>query len=306
MEKLTALLTQLGDHRNQLAYRDLRQLSDIGRDAQPTFTTTWQQMEPDRRQRIAQALVDMAEDNVELDFRDAFVGMLHDQHATVRRLAATGLWEDDRLATLRTLLPLLADDPDPDVQAAVALTLSRYAYRCSVEEISTGDAEVLRSALLETVTNLDRLAEVRRRALEGLGYFEGEDVLQAIAQAYASGQRALKESALAAMGHTLDARWLPILEAELQSKEPALRYEAARASGELAHQAEPLVSYILPLIEDDDSEVALAAIGALGQIGGGGARRTLERIARSNNPVLQEAAQEAITELDLDTDPLAL
>jgi HEAT repeat protein len=166
------------------------------------------------------------------------------------------------------------------------------------------DAADVRAALLNTATNFDRPAQVRRRALEGLGYFEGEDVLQAIAQAYASGQRPLKESALVAMGRSLDPRWLPIVEAELQSTEPAMRYEAAHASGELGEQAVSLLPRLLPLTESDDTEVAQASIWALGQIGGDAARRTLRRLARSANPATQEAAQEALTELDLDSDSL--
>ncbi len=300
MADVATILAQLGDHRNALAYRDLRQLSDIGRDQQAPFRTAWQTIPGERRRQIAQALVDLAEDNVELDFRDAFVAMLDDEYPDVRRLAATGLWEDERLSTLRTLLPMLQTDPDTDVRAAVALTLGRFAYRCGLDEVPAADTAALRAALLDAGTNLDLPVDARRRALEGIGYFKGDDVLQAIAQAYASGQRPLKESAVVAMGHTLDPRWLPIVEAELSSNEAALRYEAARAAGELAEQATPLLPHLLPLTESDDVEVAMAAIWALGQIGGDGARRTLRRLARSNNPATQEAAQEALTELELD------
>ncbi len=304
MADVTTILSQLGDHRNQLSYRDLRQLNDIGYDQQPTFRAAWQIIDGDRRRRIAQALVDLAEDNVELDFHDTFVAMLDDAHDEVRRLAAAGLWEDERRSTLHTLLPMLQTDPSPEVRAAVALALGHFAHRAALDELPSSEAAAIRQALLNTATNLDVPAEVRRRALEGAGYFEGEDVLQAIAQAYASGQRPLKESALVAMGRSLDTRWLPIVEAELQSNEPALRYEAARASGELGEEAESLLPRLLPLTESDDAEVALAAIWAMGQIGGDGARRTLRRLARSNDPATQEAAQDALAELDLDAGPL--
>jgi HEAT repeat protein len=304
MADITTVVAQLGNHQNQLSYRDLRQLSDLGRDAQPAFLSAWEQIDGERRRQIAQALVDVAEDNVELDFRDAFVAMLNDPNSEVRRIAATGLWEDERLSTLRTLLPMLTDDPEPDVRAAVALTLARFAHRCGLEEVPARDAAALRAALLGTATNFDLPADVRRRALEGAAYFEGEDVLTAIAQAYATGQRLLKESALVAMGHSLDPRWLPILEAELRSSEGALRYEAARASGELGEQAASLLPELFPLTESDDPEVAQAAIWALGQIGGEAARRTLRRLARSKDTATQEAAQEALAELDLDSGPM--
>lgn len=303
MADVTTILAQLGDHRNTLSYRDLRQLSDIGRSTHGEFQRGWQQIDEERRRRIAQALVDVAEDNVELDFRDAFAAMLDDDNQEVRRLAVNGLWEDDRPSTLRALLSM-KDDPSSEVQAAVALALGRFAYRCALDEISGSTADEIHSALLGIATNFDRPASVRRRALEGAGYFAGDDVLEAIAQAYASGDRPQKESALVAMGRSLDPRWLPILEAELQSNEPALRYEAARASGELGEQASPLLPHLLPLTESDDAEVAQASIWALGQIGGEAARRTLRQLTRSRDRATKEAAEEALAELDLDEDPL--
>ena len=141
---------------------------------------------------------------------------------------------------------------------------------------------------------------MRRRAIEGLGYFGGEDVTATIAQAYATGRQPLKESALVAMGHSLDSRWLPIFEAELQSTEPALRYEAARASGELGSEASSLLPRLLELAEASDSQVAQAAIWALGQIGGPGAQRTLQRLVESDDAAVQQAAEEALAELQLD------
>ena len=141
---------------------------------------------------------------------------------------------------------------------------------------------------------------MRRRSLEGLGYYTGEDVTRLIGQAYTSGRQPLKESALVAMGHNLDTRWLPILDAELQSNEAALRYEAARATGELGSEATSLLPRLLPLAEGDDSEVAAAAIWALGQIGGEAARRTLKRLAQSDDATVQQAADEALVELQME------
>lgn len=300
MAKITATLAHLGDPARQLQHKELRQLNDIGTEAQDDFRAAWQRIDARRRHEIARALVELAEDNIEFDFRDIFSVLLTDSDAAVRTAAADGLWEDERVSTLRLLLPMLADDPDDDVRAAVALALGRFAYRASCDELSKRVAADVRGSLFATAADLDAPDEVRRRALEGLGYFHGEDITTTIAQAYATGRQPLKESALVAMGRSLDQRWLPIFAAELQSDVPALRYEAARASGEFGENASSLLPRLLELSEGADTEVTLAAIWALGQIGGPGAQRTLQRLTESDNPALQQAAEEALAEIQLD------
>ncbi len=300
MASIAKTLRHLGDTSRQLHHKELRQLSDIGADARDEFWTAWQPIDGKRRHEIVTALVTLAEDNVDLDFRDVFSAILADPEAEVRVAAVDGLWEDERLSTLRQLLPMLANDPDDDVRAAAALAVGRFAYRASVDRLSARVSKDVREALLTSASNLDLPDDVRRRSIEGLGYYEGEDVRMIIGQAYTSGRQALKESALVAMGHSLDVRWLPVFAVELQSSEPALRYEAARASGELGTEATSLLPQLLPLAEGNDSEVAQAAIWALGQIGGDAARRVLRRLAESDDPTLQQAADEALAELQVD------
>lgn len=263
MAKIQVTLAHLGDPTRQLQRKELRQLNDIGSEAQDEFWAVWQTIEQGRRREIARALAELAEDNIEFDFRDVFSLLLRDSDGAIRTAAVDGLWEDERLSTLRQLQPMLASDPDDGVRAAAALALGRFAYRASCDELSQRVAADVRKSLFATASNLDVPDEVRRRAIEGLGYFGGEDVTATIAQAYATGRQALKESALVAMGHSLDPRWLPIFEAELQSTEPALRYEAARASGELGGEASSLLPRLLELAEASDSQVAQAAIWAL-------------------------------------------
>ncbi|WP_026370512.1 HEAT repeat domain-containing protein [Kallotenue papyrolyticum] len=294
------IVRHLGDTSRPLKRRELRQLNDIGEQARPEFAAAWREVALSRRREIATALVELAEDNVEFDFRDVFRVLIDDGDADVRLAAVEGLWEDERLSTLRALLPLLDGDAADEVRAAVALALGRFAYRASLDELPVQVGAELRAALLAAATNVDLAEEVRRRALESLGYFSDEEVTQVIARAYASGQRRLKESALAAMGHSMDPRWLPIVAAELQSSEPALQYEAARASGELGEAAAGLVALLTPLANGEDVEVAQAAIWALGQIGGAQAERALKRLLRSDRPVIQQAAEEALAELSLD------
>ncbi len=300
MSDFHTTLNILGDTRKKIARRELRGLSDIGREYEDEFFAAWNRIDDDRRRELARVMTELAEESVDFDFRDVFTACLRDSDPEVRLSAVEGLWEDDRPRTMRHLLGMLQRDSDNVVRAAAALSLGRFAYQASLDELRADDAAELRTSLLSAARNLDLNADVRRRAVESAGYFDGADVDEAIANAYATGDRRLKASALAAIGHSLDSRWLPILQAELGSAEPELRYEAARASGELGAAAQSLVPLLVPLASSDDVEIYSAAIWALGQIGGQVALQALRRIVENGDADRQQAAEEALGEIEVD------
>jgi HEAT repeat protein len=83
---------------------------------------------------------------------------------------------------------------------------------------------------------------------------------------------------------------------ELCSPNPELRYEAARACGEL--QLSEAVAELEELADDADPEVQEAALWALGQIGGEKARKILERFCRAEDEATRTAAEAALDELE--------
>jgi HEAT repeat protein len=187
------------------------------------------------------------------------------------------------------------------VRAAAAIALSRFAYLVSLDELDAKAARALQRTLLETILDRRQPLDVRRRSLESAGYFaDADEVQRQIGLAYDDDEPLLRESALVAMGRSMLPRWLPAIAKELTSVSPALRYEAARAAGEMAEDARSLLPKLVPLLNDDDSEVALAAIWALGQIGGGAARRALQQVRKSRDETRSQAAAEALEELALD------
>lgn len=294
-------LQTIGMPGHRLAMAELKPLSGIGRSEREAFWSVWTTIEPRRRAEIAHAMVDLAEDNVDLDFGEALLWMLDDEDAAVRSSAIDGLWEQDNTRVLRRLLTMLRSDPAPEVRTAVALTLSRFANLAGLEELSDGDAQALHDALLSSLLDQRQPLDVRRRSLESAGYFEDDDEIQRqIALAYASDEQLLRESALVAMGRSMLPRWLPTIAKELDSPSPALRYEAARAAGEMADHARSLLPKLAQLLNDRDSEVALAAIWALGQIGGSAAKRMLEQIRKTSDDARRQAAVEALEELSLE------
>jgi HEAT repeat protein len=298
---ITNHIAEIGAREHTLAMRDLKPLSGLDLADRAAFWPAWQAIVADRRNQIIHAMVDLAEDNVDLDFGAALFWMLDDEDAAVRATAVEGLWEDLSGRLMRRLLSLLGDDPAPDVRAAAALALSRFAYQAALGELSDDETTRLRTALVGGMLDQEQPLDVRRRALESAGYFaDSPEVQREIEAAYAGDEQLLRESALVAMGRSMLPRWLPTIGTALSHISPALRYEAARAAGEMAEDARALVPRLTPLLDDDDSEVALAAIWALGQIGGEAARRALQRTRKSSDETRSQAAVEALEELSLD------
>ena len=143
---------------------------------------------------------------------------------------------------------------------------------------------------------------VRRRATESLGYYNGDrDVQNLIEAAYQRGG-ADAESAVFAMGRNIDARWQQVIMNELESNHAAMRYEAARAAGEMT--LEDALPLLVRLIEDRDSEVRMASAWALGQIGGRPAAEALARAIQDGDSALRDAAGEALEELAFSANPM--
>ena len=150
-------LQTIGMPGHRLAMAELKPLSGIGRSERETFWSVWTTIEPRRRAEIAHAMVDLAEDNVDLDFGEALLWMLDDEDAAVRSSAIDGLWEQDNTRVLRRLLTMLRSDPAPEVRTAVALTLSRFANLAGLEE----RAHQLELALSPFTVEIQRAPDVR-------------------------------------------------------------------------------------------------------------------------------------------------
>jgi HEAT repeat protein len=298
---ITSYVAEIGAREHTLTMRDLKPLSGLDLTEREAFWPAWQAITPDRRDQIAHAMVELAEDNVDLNFGAALYWMLDDDDAGVRAVAIEGLWEEASGRLMRRLLTLLRDDPSPDVRAGAAMALSRFAYQAALGELSDAEAATLQAVLIERMLDQAQPLDVRRRALESAGYFsDSSKVQREIELAYAGDEQLWRESALVAMGRSMLPRWLPTIGTALSHISPALRYEAARAAGEMAEDARALVPRLAPLLDDDDSEVALAATWALGQIGGEPARRVLQRASKSGDETRRQAASEALEELSLD------
>lgn len=269
------LLADLGDASRSIESINLLNLSDIPGDEWTQFEAGWPALPAERRREVMARLGEIAEDNFQVDFEPVARLAIDDEDAGVRAAAIRNLWESEDQTLIAPLLVRLARDADARVRAAAASTLGHFVYLGEVEGIPARFARRVEDALLEAIRGPDEV-EVRRRAVEAIGFASRPEVPAIIRQAYEDPDEAMRVSAVFAMGRSLDAEtWGATVMRELENPDPEFRFQAARAAGEL--ELRSAVPALASLINDADAEVQEAAIWALGQIGGEAARAALHR-----------------------------
>ncbi len=266
------VLHQLKDISNPISPLLLYHFSDLSREEVAALERVWLEVPEERRLALVQDLSELADANVDLNPEAVWRLGLEDPVAQVRATCIEALWENESQELMGVFFNLLTSDPAPLVRAAAASALGNYVYLAELEELDARHGRRLEDALLLVATGNDEL-DVRRRAIEALGFSSRREVPAIIEAAYASPEEKLKVSALFAMSRSSDSRWRAPVLAELTSVSPALRLEAARAAGEIELAA--AVPNLIEATRDSDVEVRYAAIWSLGQIANEQARGAL-------------------------------
>ena len=299
---LETCLRHIADQDAALNYPALTDLSDLSPSDVGRFARTWTRVSPERKCEVVDGLVEMAEDDAQLDFSAIFKLGLEDMDRGVRERAISGLWEYEDRSLIRVLAALLAADKAGEVRASAAVALGKFAMLAQDGKLLKKDSDTVQSVLMESLTNEEEWLDVRRRALESVAVFRGDAVDQYIRWAYDSDDLKLKCSSIYAMGRSGEQAWSNVLVRELQNPNPSIRYEAANACGEMDN--EEAVTQLVVLLHDDDAQVQLAAVGALGKVGGDLAKRALRRCVEQEDPVLEDAARTALENISAVEDPL--
>ncbi len=293
---LDSLLDDLRTNPVMPAQASLYVLSNLEAADGARVREAWLGLPLELRREIINRLAELAEADFEVNFGAVFRIGLDDGDAEVRTTAIEGLWEDEDVRLVPLLAARLRTDEDAGVRAAAATSLGRFVLLGELDKIRPIPKAAAYEALLAACEDATETLEVRRRALESLAYVDNETVAGLIRQAYAAPEEKMRVSAVFAMGRSADTRWAQQVRQELFSPNPELRYEAARACGEL--QLIEAVSELAELAEDADPEVQEAALWALGQIGGDQARKILEHYCTVEDEATQAAAEAALDELE--------
>jgi HEAT repeat protein len=283
-------------------------LSDLDSSQLAVFENTWERLDTEYRVRLIQELVDTSETNFELDYRTVGFFALDDDDAAVRAAAVELLWTDETQEGMRKLLDMAFEDDSDTVRAQAAGALGKYILLGEFDDLPETQTAACVDACFTIFHDEDEDVEVRRRALESLGSSSRDGVNDTIREAYFSNEPIFKIGALFAMGKTYDEEWSGIVQHELNSPDAEVRYEAARAAGEIG--IEDAVPKLSRMVHELDRDIQEVSIWALGEIGGKEAARVLQRLlddpAYAVDEGLIEALEDALVSSTLPGDELAL
>jgi len=178
----------------------------------------------------------------------------------------------------------MLSDSDEAVRSTAASLLGRFVYLGELDEIPDSAKIAAVTNLLE-VANSDDLPSVRMRALESLGYSSSNKITSLIKHAYESSETLWVASALCAMGRSADEQWNDYVLEKLESGDEEIQFEAVRAAGELEIAAALEQLFALAEEGDSESEVRLAAIWSLSQIGGPEVKDKLKELLEESESV---------------------
>ena len=295
-------LGELSDPDKPLVTSKLVYLSVMNPSEVCAFREVWRGIEPERRRKIVLRLVDLAEDNLQLDFEEVFRVCLKDPDDEVKVKALEGLTDSENSSLVEPMICLLQRDPHDAVRAAAAIALGNFVLRAELGKLKPSEAAKLEAALLTVINKANEDIEVRRRCIEAISPLSKPVVARIIREAYQAASPRLQLSAIYAMGRNCDPIWIPSLEKELESPDAERRYEAAGACGELAEPE--AVPYLRRALSDPDAEVRLAVIRALGAIGGSEARQLLIRCSTNSDDRMRAAAKDALALLETESDAM--
>ncbi|GAB4277550.1 MAG: hypothetical protein Kow0080_28620 [Candidatus Promineifilaceae bacterium] len=279
-----------------LSVSSLFSLTDMNSESLALFEQRWPEADDLRRQEIARHLADITEENFVVEFTPVFRHLLQDPLPAVRLAALDGLWDCTNIQMVRPIIELMQTDSDTGVRAAAASTLAHYVLMAEWGQLPKRILPRIEEALLAEIDRPNPDTAVFRAALEALGSSSHERVPAIIEQAYHHDLDDIRLSAIFAMGASADRRWVPIIIQELTSPSMSFRAEAARAAGSIG--SSDFLTYLQKIIAEDDDDVALVAVEAVGLIGGDLAKEILQGVLNdADAEMLHEAADEAIEEM---------
>ncbi len=292
---LTGLLQKLLSEDWLPTPAELIQLSDLTRQGVEEVRAIWPRIPEERRYYVLHRLVAESYENLHLHLGALLRLALRDESGRVRALAIQGLWEDLGEDLVGPFAHLLLHDPEEEVRAAAAEALGALVLAGELEKFHPALAMRAEEALLQVLHNPQEPLQVRCRALESISFSGEAGVRQLIEDGYYAAEEEMQVAALVAMGRSADIRWRGTVRVELTNPSPAVRAAAARAAGEL--EAHTALEALIELLDDPDREVRLAAIFALGRLGGDEARVALETVLLSSDLEEVQAAEDALEEM---------
>ena len=300
-ERLFAALMEPGA---LLDDEDLEALIALRSDGHRQLRTALDGLDASARFGVLARLIDLAEVQVRFDAGPICLDRLQDPDAGVRALAANGLREVEGREALARLQQIAADDPDALVRAEAIGALRPWVLRAEFGQLRPDDQSGLIATLRELAEDGGTEASLRGSAVEILGVLSEEWVRELIHESFAAEDQRLRLGALRAMGWSADPYWLPTVLDAVAALDDEERAAAAFAAGEI--EDEDAVPSLRDLLEDESLDVVLAAVAALGEIGGPLALEALAAASTHPEAEVRDAARAVSERTAILADPLGM
>lgn len=249
--------------------------SDIDAASLKLLLDAWPRISLTRKRTLLEELFALLEEDTVVSFDDFARALLADPDSSVRAGAMRLLTECEDVRLIPIYEKILTSDADPEARATAAQALGLFVDLGALDEIPESAYHHAEGALLAASRDDD--ADVRRRALESLGYSSREEVLRLIEAAIDHEDPDWQSSALIAMGRSNEERWSEPVIRMMLSVDRDVRLAAVKAAGELM-LPDARIPLIRMLDEEDDPEIFSAVIWSLSQVGGEDVRTYLETL----------------------------
>jgi hypothetical protein len=280
--RFTEVAAALKDTDPPFPPRLLRGFSDLFPRDIKEFLPIWQDTTITRKISLLEDLEEITEKDTLVCFDEVAKSVINDLDPRVRVLAMRLLWESEDSKLVPILIELMLEDVDEGVRSTAASLLGHFVYLGELDEIPDAVKISAVKSLLDVVLS-EEVSQVRMRALESLGYSSHPKVPALIKAAYDSKENLWVACALCAMGRSADDQWSEFVQEKLDSNDSDIKFEAARAAGEL--EIPTALDQLFTMVEEEDfdSEIRLAAIWSLSQIGGREVKDKLQELLKESD-----------------------
>jgi HEAT repeat protein len=283
--------------RDGAAAATVEPLSDLSRAEARELRELWPGLEGATRFKTVALMASLGAEDVRFNFERALLIALADQDPEIRVEAAGGLWETESSAYLEALLERLPNEPSPRVRAVMVEALGRFARLASDGQLTDAQSAMTESALLRA-TESDPDEVVRLNALAAVAYLRPAHLIASVEFAFDEGDEAARIAAVRAMGRYGGRNWASRIIDALRVGDSELRAAAALAAPYVEDRR--VIPFLFEAAEEhEETDLQLAAIAALGDVGGEQVRRFLEQIKDSSESPVSNAAEDALANASL-------
>ena len=292
------VLEHLLDSEKEIPQGHLKLYSDLDPKSLRLFLDGWPRVKPARKLLLLSKLLSHLDSDMLVSYEEIGRALLDDSDGEVRASAIRLLAESDDPKLTRTLMEIFLNDADLSPRMEATTLLGEFILLGELEKLKEELQSKIEDALISVIRSDDN-ATLRKRALEALSYSSRPETAALIASAFERADPTWVASALRAMGRSHDERWNEDVVSMLLDDDPRIRLAAVEAAGELGiEEAGPIMLQILEDEEEDD-DVATAAIWSLSQIGGDETRIYLvDLIEKTEDEDLIEFLEDALENLD--------